>query len=178
MSQGRVLLHMYADGSVTLHHGGVEMGQGVHTKLAQLVASELDIPLDHVNVPVTHSQSLGQTFGTGGSVTVDRHGIAVMDACAKLKQNIAMIRQFAPHMGVPSEAPLSVIAGLALMFRIPLSVWGFQAPEVDAQVEKHHGFSYWTWAAALCEVEVDVLTGDYRLVRFDMVQDIGKSLNH
>lgn len=172
MNQAGALVHLYADGTALVSTGGVEMGQGLNTKMIQIAADELGIPVDKVHIAETATDKVPNTMPSAASVTSDLNGMAVLNACRELNTRLA-----------PYQAEGKSFAKVcfdAHMDRISLSATGFYATPVEGfnwQTKVGTPFAYFTWGAACAEVEIDCLTGDHRVLRADIVMDVGQSIN-
>jgi xanthine dehydrogenase large subunit len=193
MNQAGALVHLYTDGSVHLNHGGTEMGQGLMIKVAQMVAEELQVDLERVHISATSTGKVPNTSPTAASSGTDLNGEAARDACRKLKERLA--RYCAQTYGVQPEevvfARNQVLAGTnslsftqvvrdAFHARVPLSATGYwRTPGLDFDRGRWRGnpFFYFAYGAAVSEVAIDVLTGESRLLRADLLHDVGRSLN-
>jgi xanthine dehydrogenase large subunit len=197
LNQGGALLHLYADGSLLVNHGGTEMGQGLFTKVAQVVAREFDLPVGRVRVSATDTARVPNTSATAASAGSDLNGMAALRACAVLKARLAEL--LAAEWGVPADAvrwhdgaaqasvdgvarriELAELAKRAYMARVSLSAQGFyRTPEIhwDAAAFRGSPFYYFAYGAAVAEVAIDTLTGEHRLLAVDIVHDVGTSLN-
>jgi xanthine dehydrogenase large subunit len=174
MNQAGALLHLYTDGSVHLNHGGTEMGQGLMIKVAQLVAEELGVELERVKITATSTGKVPNTSPTAASSGTDLNGEAARAACRVLKERLAPFREKKP------DASFAQIVRDAFLARTPLSATGyFRTPGIHFDRDKFRGepFFYFAYGAAVSEVIVDVLTGEWRLLRADLLQDVGRSLN-
>ena len=193
LNQAGALVQLYTDGSVLLNHGGTEMGQGLFIKVAQVVAEEFGIPVQRVRVTATSTAKVPNTSPTAASAGTDLNAKAAQAAAHAIKQRLAHVA--ATEFGVPSTAVIfansEVIGGrrrmgfadlakLARMQRVSLSSTGFYStPKIhfDPVTQTGRPFYYFAYGAALAEVEVDGLTGEYRQRRVDILHDCGKSLN-
>jgi len=174
MNQASALVHVYTDGTVLVSHGGTEMGQGLHTKMAQVAATELGCPLDKVHVSETATDKCANTLPTAASVGADLNGMAVQDACRQINARLLPLRTKNP------SATLADLANQAYLTRVDLSAHGFyKTPDIGYNFETQEGkpFHYFAYGVACTEVEVDVLTGDHTVLRTDIVHDVGNSLN-
>eukprot|EP00252_Welwitschia_mirabilis_P022734 TRINITY_DN6242_c0_g1_i4.p1 TRINITY_DN6242_c0_g1~~TRINITY_DN6242_c0_g1_i4.p1 ORF type:complete len:857 (-),score=218.91 TRINITY_DN6242_c0_g1_i4:256-2721(-) len=174
MNQAGALVQVYTDGTVLVTHGGVEMGQGLHTKVAQIAASAFEIPVNQVFISETSTDKVPNASPTAASASSDMYGAAVLDACEQLK---ARMKPIAEKLKPKSFAELSTACHLE---RIDLSAHGFYAtPDIcfDWQCGKGRPFSYFTFGAACAIVEIDTLTGDFHLKNVDIVMDLGNSIN-
>lgn len=91
LNQAGALVQVYTDGTVLVTHGGVEMGQGLHTKMAQIAASEFNIALKDVFVSETATDKVPNSSPTAASASADMYGGAVLDACQQIKARMAPI---------------------------------------------------------------------------------------
>ncbi|MBI3930292.1 MAG: molybdopterin-dependent oxidoreductase [Armatimonadetes bacterium] len=179
-----------SDGSVVVAHGGVEMGQGLHTKIAQVAACTLGIPLHLIRVGDTNSDVIVNAPATAASTGFDLNAGAVEKACQTLRNRLERfcrdLEQFLPHDCI--EAWRTDWAGCwpeivyrAWSHRISLSAAElYGSPHYQGTSERHprgHPFLYFVWAAAATEVEIDVLTGEFEIVRADVLYDAGRSPN-
>jgi len=177
-----------------LNHGGTEMGQGLLIKVAQIVAAELGVDLERVHITPTSTAQVPNTSPTAASSGTDLNGEAARDACRTLKARLA--QYCAETYGVPpdriffSSNQVSVGEGRTLSFhqlvreaflaRVPLSATGhWRTPEIQFDRSRWRGtpFYYFACGAAVSEVAIDVLTGESRLLRVDILHDAGRSLN-
>ena len=193
MNQAGALVHLYTDGSVHLNHGGTEMGQGLMIKVAQMVAEELQVDLERVHITATSTGKVPNTSPTAASSGTDLNGEAARAACRTLKQRLA--QHCADAYGVqPQEVVFArnqVRAGQktlsftqlvrnAFLARVPLSATGYwRTPDIEFDRERWRGnpFFYFAYGAAVSEVAIDVLTGESRLLRADLLHDAGRSVN-
>lgn len=174
LNQAGALVHVYSDGSVLLAHGGVEMGQGLHTKMCQIAAEALGAPLAAIHFEQTSTTTVPNTSPSAASASSDLNGMAVLDACRQISQRLEPLRATMPR------ASFAEIAQTAYLQRIDLSARGFYAtPGLGFDWDRQEGrlFNYFTFGAACSEVELDVLTGDHQVLRSDLLMDLGRSLN-
>jgi xanthine dehydrogenase large subunit len=194
LNQAGALLHIYIDGSILLNHGGTEMGQGLHTKVAQVVAQELQVDLGRIRCSATDTSKVPNTSATAASSSSDLNGKAAQAAAQAIKQRLiefAAAKYAVPagevtfsggRVTVGSKATLSFdeLIGQAYHARVPLSATGFYAtPKIGYDVKTLIGrpFFYFCYGAAVSEVVIDTLTGESRLLRVDILHDVGESLN-
>lgn len=178
-NQAGALVHIFhGDGSVLVSHGGVEMGQGLHTKICQVAATALGLPLEKIFISETATDKVPNASPTAASSSSDLYGMAVKRACEELNENIRPSR-----LELGPEASWEEVVHHAWFNRVSLSATGFyKTPELD-QVDlgkpnaKGRPFFYYTNGAAVSEVEVDLLTGESVLLRTDIAMDVGRSLN-
>ena len=192
-NQAGALVHVYSDGSVMLNHGGTEMGQGLNTKVAQVVADALQIDFDMVKVTKTTTEKVPNTSATAASSGSDLNGMAAFDACAQIK---ARLVKFACESKGVVEEEVAFLPGRvrvggeeigwadfirsAYMARVQLSAAGFyKTPKIhwDRETGTGRPFFYFAYGAACSEVSVDTLTGEYQVERVDILHDVGRSLN-
>ncbi len=193
LNQAAALVHVYTDGSIHLSHGGTEMGQGLYIKVAQVVASAFAVDLERVKVFATRTDKVPNGSPTAASSGADLNGMAAFNACEQIKQRLV---EFAVEQWQVSAEQVSfddnqVIVGeqsipwgefvqKAYMNRISLSASGFYiTPGIHFDHDKSEGspFHYFANGAACAEVVIDTLTGEYKLLRADLLQDVGRSLN-
>jgi len=193
LNQAGALVHVYTDGSILVNHGGTEMGQGLHTKVAQVVAHELGVSFDRVRVTATDTQKVVNTSATAASSGSDLNGKAAQDAARQIRERLAALaaRCFGGDAAEVRFANDQVHAnGQVLSFedlvhrayedRVQLWSDGFYAtPGLHWDPATMHGrpFYYFAYGAAVSEVLVDTLTGESRLLRADVLHDVGRSLN-
>ena len=193
LNQAGALIHIYTDGSIHLNHGGTEMGQGLYTKIAQIVAHGMGVSVERIMITATRTDKVPNTSPTAASSGTDINGMAALDAANKLKARLCEFAAGHYSVGledVSIEQDNFIVAGqsqsfdevvkLAYMNRIQLSATGFyKTPRVhfDKEKGKGHPFYYYANGAAVSEVLVDGLTGEYRVSRVDILHDVGKSIN-
>ncbi|KAI3907500.1 hypothetical protein MKW92_010358 [Papaver armeniacum] len=174
MNQAGALVQVYTDGTVLVTHGGVEMGQGLHTKVAQIAASSFHLPLNSIFISETSTDKVPNSSPTAASASSDMYGAAVLDACEQIKARMEPIASRNKHNSFAELA-------LACYFeRIDLSAHGFyKTPDIgfDWNIGKGAPFSYFTYGAAFSEVEIDTLTGDFHTRTANIIMDLGHSIN-
>ena len=174
MNQGGALVHIYTDGSVHLNHGGTEMGQGLMIKVAQIVADELEVDLSRVRITPTSTGKVPNTSPTAASSGTDINGEAARVACRVLKERLAPFRARHP------DHSLAQLARAAYNARVSLSATGYwSTPEIHFDRASFTGepFYYFAYGAGVSEVVIDTLTGESRLLRADLLHDVGRSVN-
>ncbi|MCP3713857.1 xanthine dehydrogenase molybdopterin binding subunit [Paraburkholderia sp. CNPSo 3281] len=193
LNQAGALVHVYRDGSVLVNHGGTEMGQGLNTKVAQVVAGTLGLPLARVRVSAADTSKVANTSATAASTGSDLNGKAAEDAALTIRARLAAFAA-AQYGGAAEDVAFddslvrangkAIAFGefveLAYMKRVQLWSDGFYAtPKVhwDARTLTGHPFYYFAYGAAVSEVVVDTLTGEWKLVRADVLHDAGQSIN-
>lgn len=174
LNQAGALVHVYTDGSVLLTHAGTEMGQGLFTKCSQICADALGIPLKSVHTSETSTDKVANTSPTAASAGSDLNGMAVLDACQQINKRLQPYKEKFPGK------EFAEIVRMAYLDRVNLSANGFyKTPDLSYDWNTNSGrlFNYFTFGAAVSEVEIDVLTGDYQVKRTDIIMDLGQSLN-
>jgi xanthine dehydrogenase large subunit len=175
-NQAGALVHVYTDGSVLVNHGGTEMGQGVNTKVAQVVAHELRVPLESVRCTATDTSKVANTSATAASTGADLNGKAAQDAARKIR---ARLDVFAAERGMGDAAFCGLVTA-AYMARVQLWSDGFYATpglSWDRATMTGKPFFYFAYGAAVSEVVIDTLTGEHKLLAADLLHDVGTSLN-
>jgi xanthine dehydrogenase large subunit len=193
LNQAGALVHVYRDGTVHLNHGGTEMGQGLYIKVAQVVADELGIGVDRIRVNAADTSRVPNASATAASSGSDMNGMAAQQAAGKIRSrltefaaahfNVAETKiGFSDNNVMVGEKTLAFeeLVQLAWFGRVSMSATGFyKTPKIHYDRETFSGrpFFYYAYGAAVSEVVVDTLTGEYRLLRVDIVHDCGDSLN-
>ena len=193
LNQAGALVHVYKDGSVHLNHGGTEMGQGLFVKVAQVVAEEFQIDLERVRITATTTAKVPNTSATAASSGSDLNGMAARNAARTIKTRLtdfAAQRYRVPRDHVVflpnrvrvgnEEIGFGDLVAEAYLGRVSLSATGFYAtPGISYDRETARGtpFFYFAYGAAVSEVAIDTLTGENRLMRADILHDVGRSLN-
>ncbi len=192
-NQAGALVHVYNDGSVHMNHGGTEMGQGLHLKVAQVVASEFQIDLDRVKITATTTAKVPNTAPTAASSGADLNGMAALDAARQIRQRLEQFAadkyqvpleqiEFLPNrvrVG-NQEIAFTELVNQAFKARVHLSASGhYKTPKIhwNRAEGRGHAFYYYAYGAACAEVSIDTLTGEYVIERADIVHDTGRSLN-
>ena len=192
-NQAGALVHVYLDGSVLVNHGGTEMGQGLNTKVAQVVAHELGLPLARVRCSATDTSKVANTSATAASTGSDLNGKAAQDAARQIRERLAALvakEHAVDAASVRFEGGRVRAAGVDLAFdelvqqayvaRVQLWSDGFYATpglHWDRETLTGRPFYYFAYGAAVSEVVIDTLTGESRLLRVDLLHDVGRSLN-
>ncbi len=192
-NQAGALVHIYVDGSVLVNHGGTEMGQGINTKVCQVVAHELGIPLSSVRASATDTSKVANTSATAASTGADLNGKAAQDAAHTLRQRLVQFA--AKSFGVTAEEvilangtvfagetviPFADLVQKAYLARVQLWSDGFYATpglSWDRETMSGNPFGYYAYGASVSEVIVDTLTGEWKLLKADCLYDAGNSLN-
>ena len=193
LNQAGALVHVYRDGSVMVNHGGVEMGQGLQTKIAEVTADAFGLPLDAVKTTATRTDKVPNTSATAASSGADLNAMAVLDACDAIKRRLARFA-LGESQDEGSDARFAdgevIVGGArhrfgelvrdAYLARVSLSSSGFYAtPKIhwDRDAARGRPFYYFAYGAAVSEAAIDTLTGESRLTRVDILHDAGRSLN-
>jgi xanthine dehydrogenase large subunit len=202
MNQAGALVHVYTDGSIRLNHGGTEMGQGLFVKVAQIVAQVFQVDIDRIRPSATSTAEVPNTSPTAASTGSDLNGWAAYEAASTIKQrmigfaaehfsaseseiefddgNVRIASQVRGGPGSNQVVSFGELAKLCWLGRVQLSATGYyKTPKIhwDGAAMRGHPFFYFSYGAALAEVAVDTLTGESRVLRVDLVQDCGTSLN-
>jgi xanthine dehydrogenase large subunit len=199
-NQAGALVHVYTDGSVLVNHGGTEMGQGLHTKVAQVVAGVLGLPLSAVRASATDTARVANTSATAASTGSDLNGMAAQAAAVAVRDRLAAffrtrhalpegaevhfvdggVRSAAGRAGVEVEETFREVVAAAYLARVQLWSDGFYATpglHWDRLTLSGRPFFYFAYGAAVSEVVIDTTTGEHRVLRADLLHDSGRSLN-
>lgn len=194
LNQAGALVHVYVDGSVLVNHGGTEMGQGINTKVMQVVAHELGVSMENLRVTATDTSKVSNTSATAASTGADLNGKAAQDAARQIRERLTAhaIKLYGADDGQPVRfadnavhvnghvVPFPELVQKAYLARVQLWSDGFYATpglHWDPKTMNGHPFSYYAYGAAVSEVVVDTLTGEWKLLRADALYDAGRSLN-
>ena len=193
LNQAGALVHVYTDGSIHLNHGGTEMGQGLFTKVAQVVAEEFGVPLDFVRITATNTAKVPNASPTAASSGSDINGMAAKIAAGQIRAR--MVGFAAEHWGVAPEQiefregrvfggnksmSFGELAKACRLNRVGLSAAGYyRTPEIswDRAAVKGKPFFYFAYGACCAEVAIDALTGEMKVLGIDILHDVGSSLN-
>ena len=192
-NQAGALIHVYQDGSIHLNHGGTEMGQGLNTKVAQVVADTFQVDIDCVKITATSTGKVPNTSATAASSGTDLNGMAAYDAARQIKERLVAFAVsnwkvseedivFLPNrvrIG-NQELAFSDFVKRAYFARVQLSAAGFyKTPKIhwDRAAGRGTPFYYYSYGASISEVSIDTLTGEYMIDRVDILHDVGRSLN-
>ena len=192
-NQAGALVHVYQDGSIHLNHGGTEMGQGLFIKVAQVLADAFQVDIATVKITATTTAKVPNTSATAASSGSDLNGMAAFDAARQIKERLIAFAAekwdvpaaevaFVPHHVRVGEAliPFGEFVRQAYLARVQLSAAGFyKTPKIHWDRAKGVGtpFYYFAYGAAVSEVSIDTLTGEYMVERVDILHDVGRSLN-
>ncbi len=203
LNQAGALVLVYRDGTVQVNHGGTEMGQGLYTKMLGVAMRELGLPAEAIRVMKTQTDKVPNTSATAASSGADLNGAAVRNACVVLRERLApvaadLLSRGGRALPLPAESvqfedghvfapdapdakiPFAKVVEEAYLRQIPLSANGFyRTPNLAYDKAKGRGrpFYYFAYGAAVAEVEVDGYSGMKRVLRVDIVHDVGESLN-
>jgi xanthine dehydrogenase large subunit len=193
LNQAGALVNIYTDGSINVNHGGTEMGQGLYTKIAQIVASEFQVDLSQVMVTSTRTDKVPNTSPTAASSGSDLNGKAAQNACKTIKSHLVAFAvehfnieatqvKFVDNQVVcgTQSVDFATFVQMAYMNRVPLSATGFyRTPTIhyDRETGKGKPYFYFANGVACSEVQVDTFTGEYKVTRVDILHDVGRSLS-
>ncbi|MFM2481297.1 xanthine dehydrogenase molybdopterin binding subunit [Celerinatantimonas sp. YJH-8] len=193
LNQAGALLQIYTDGSILVNHGGTEMGQGLHTKIIEIVARVFAIDISQIRISSTRTDKVPNTSPTAASSGTDLNGMATYHAAMTLKDRLiaclANHYQQEKHQIHFSQGQIQIGAlqisfaeavQLAYLNRVSLSATGFyKTPKIfyDPETGRGRPFLYYAFGAAVSEVLVDTLTGEYKVLQVDILHDVGQSLN-
>lgn len=192
-NQAGALVHVYLDGSISVNHGGTEMGQGLHTKVAQIVADELGVPLHRVRASASDTSKIPNASATAASAGTDLNGRAAQFAARHVRDNLAAFVcgldgvgagavQFAGGQVITPQATRSFEAVVALAYANRIQLWSdgfYRTPKIhyDKTTLTGRPFYYFAYGAACTEVAIDTLTGESRVLKVDILHDVGRSIN-
>jgi xanthine dehydrogenase large subunit len=194
-NQAGALVHVYKDGSVLINHGGTEMGQGLHTKMIQVAATTLGVPLAKVRLAPTRTDKVPNTSATAASSGADINGGAVKNACEQIRERlervagaalgvsaaeVRFVDGTAYGLGRADGVPWEEVVRTAYFQRVQLFAAGYYRTaglHWDSATMKGSPFKYFAYGCAATEVEVDGFTGAYHTRRVDIVHDVGDSLS-
>lgn len=193
LNQAGALIHIYTDGSIHLNHGGTEMGQGLNTKVAQVVAEVFQVDIERIQITATNTDKVPNTSPTAASSGADLNGMAAKNAAETIKQRLVdfLVREYkvTPEDIEFRNGQVRVrdhflsfeeMIQKAYFGQVSLSSTGFyRTPKIYYDRDKAAGrpFYYYAYGVACVEVLVDTLTGEYRMLRGDILHDVGDSLN-
>ncbi|KAF2460152.1 molybdopterin binding aldehyde oxidase/xanthine dehydrogenase [Lineolata rhizophorae] len=179
LNQATAYVKIYHDGSVLLHHGGTEMGQGLYTKMCQVAAQELGVPVDAVFTQDSQTYQSANASPTAASSGSDLNGMAVKDACNQINERLKPYRE-----KYGADAPMRTLVHSAYLDRVNLAANGFwKMPRIGYQWGSYDEktvrpmYYYFTQGVAVSEAELDLLTGDHTVLRTDILMDVGQSIN-
>jgi xanthine dehydrogenase large subunit len=192
-NQAGALVHVYLDGSVQINHGGTEMGQGLHTKVAQIVADELALPLAQVAVTASDTGKVPNASATAASAGTDLNGRAAQFAARQIRANLtafiaaqdgcaASDVRFAAAQIITSTKMRSFTEAVREAYAARVQLWSdgfYRTPKIhyDRTTLTGRPFFYFAYGAACSEVAIDTLTGEHRVLKVDILHDVGRSIN-
>ena len=192
-NQAGALVHVYTDGSVMVNHGGTEMGQGLNTKVAQIVADELGVPFDRVLCTAADTSKVPNASATAASAGTDLNGRAAQFAARHVRDNLAAFVAGLDSVGAGAvrfergqvitekrNRSFDEVVSAAYANRIQLWSDGFyRTPKIhyDKTTLTGRPFYYFAYGAAVSEVAIDTLTGESRVLKVDILHDVGHSIN-
>ena len=192
LNQGGALVHIYTDGSIHLNHGGIEMGQGLMTKLALVASNEFGLNYEHIKISSTDTEKVPNTSASAASATTDINGAAIVNAINNIKSglNEFIYDYFKTNSKIKYEnnfvyfdkrkIPFKELINTAYLNRIPLSSSGFYKTNkinVNTKTLQGRPFLYFSYGAAVTEVIIDKLTGENKILQVDIIHDVGNSIN-
>ena len=192
LNQGGALVHIYTDGSIHLNHGGIEMGQGLMTKLALVASNEFGLNYENIKISSTDTEKVPNTSASAASATTDINGAAIVNAINNIKSglNEFIYDYFKTNSKIKYEnnfvyfdkrkISFKELINTAYLNRIPLSSSGFYKTNkinVNTKTLQGRPFLYFTYGAAVTEVIIDKLTGENKILQVDIIHDVGNSIN-
>ena len=192
-NQAGALVHVYTDGTILVNHGGTEMGQGLHTKVSQVVSNELGVSLSNIRSTANDTSKIANTSATAASTGTDLNGKAAQIAARKIRDRLSVVA--AKHLGgdatdvlfkdnqvICNDNSLSFTALVVMAYEASVQLWAdgfYKTPDLhwDQQTMQGRPFYYFAYGAAVSEVIVDTLTGEWKLLRADILHDAGNSIN-
>ena len=192
LNQGGALVHIYTDGSIHLNHGGIEMGQGLMTKLALVASNEFGLNYNNIKISSTDTEKVPNTSASAASATTDINGAAIVNAINNIKSglNEFIYDYFKTNSKIKYEnnfvyfdkrkISFKELINTAYLNRIPLSSSGFYKTDkinVNTKTLQGRPFLYFTYGAAVTEVIIDKLTGENKILQVDIIHDVGNSIN-
>ena len=192
-NQAGALVHVYTDGSVLVNHGGTEMGQGLHTKVAQVVADELGLPFGAVLVSASDTARVPNASATAASSGTDLNGRAAQFAARTVRDRLAQFVaaqdgcdpqavRFAGGQVITPARPRPFVDVVQAAYAARVQLWSdgfYRTPKIhyDKLTLTGRPFYYFAYGAACCEVAIDTLTGETRVLAADILHDVGTSIN-
>jgi len=192
-NQAGALVHVYTDGSVQVNHGGTEMGQGLHTKVAQIVADELGVPFERVLCTASDTDKVPNASATAASAGTDLNGRAAQFAARHIRDNLAAFVcgldgcgagaiRFAGGQVISPRSTRSFVEVVGMAYANRIQLWSdgfYRTPKIhyDKTTLTGRPFYYFAYGAACTEVAIDTLTGESRVLAVDILHDVGRSIN-
>jgi xanthine dehydrogenase large subunit len=192
-NQAGALVHVYVDGSIMVSHGGTEMGQGLNTKVAQIVAHELGVEMKWVKSTAADTSKVPNTSATAASTGADLNGKAAQDAARQIRERLAVLMaekyggkadevEFVAGKVSTNGATIAFVELVKHAYEARIQLWSdgfYKTPKIhwDRNAVRGSPFYYFAYGAAVSEVIVDTLTGEWKLLRADLLHDAGVSIN-
>ncbi len=192
-NQAGALVHVYTDGSVQVNHGGTEMGQGLHTKVCQIVADELGVPYERVLITASDTSKIPNASATAASAGTDLNGRAAQFAARNVRNNLAAFVsgldscgagavRFEAGQVISPTATRSFNDVVAQAYANRIQLWSdgfYRTPKIhyDKTTLTGRPFYYFAYGAACTQVAIDTLTGESRVIKVDILHDVGRSIN-
>ncbi len=192
-NQAGALIHIYSDGTVLVNHGGTEMGQGLYSKIRQIVAHEFSIPLTDVRFSATDTSRVPNTSATAASSGTDLNGKAAQAACMTIRTRLAIFASELAHADITevrfsdgyvyaADKAWTFAALVLLAYQSRIQLWDsgfYKTPDIHWNPAIRYGrpFYYFAYGAAATEVAIDTLTGETSILRADILHDVGQSIN-
>ena len=192
-NQAGALVHVFTDGSVQVNHGGTEMGQGLHTKISQIVAQELGVPFERIRCTATDTSKVPNASATAASSGTDLNGRAAQYAARSVRDNLAAFVSgldgcgagaigFADGKVVSPKSTRSFDEVVKAAYANRIQLWSdgfYRTPKIhyDKATLTGRPFFYFAYGAACSEVAIDTLTGESRVLKVDILHDVGTSIN-
>ena len=192
-NQAGALVHVYLDGSVQVNHGGTEMGQGLHTKVSQIVADELGVAFERVLCSASDTSKIPNASATAASAGTDLNGRAAQFAARHVRDNLAAFVcgldacgagaiEFRGGMVISPKTTRNFDDVVQMAYANRIQLWSdgfYRTPKIhyDKTTLTGRPFYYFAYGAACTEVAIDTLTGESRVIRVDILHDVGRSIN-
>ncbi len=193
LNQAGALVHVYTDGTILVNHGGTEMGQGLHTKVSQVVARELGVSLSTVRATANDTSKVANTSATAASTGTDLNGKAAQNAARKIRDRLSVVAAeqlggepddvlFENDQVFSNNKHMTFVALVLMAYQASVQLWSdgfYKTPDLHWNQKTMQGrpFYYFAYGAAVSEVIVDTLTGEWKLLRADILHDAGNSIN-
>lgn len=192
-NQAGALVNIYLDGSIQVNHGGTEMGQGLHTKIGQIVADEFSVPINQILVTASDTSKVPNASATAASAGTDLNGRAAQNAAQAIKQRLAqyiagrdqvdaMTVQFRDSTVITEKGSQRFVELVNEAYSARVQLWSdgfYKTPKIhyDKHTLSGRPFLYFSYGAACCEVIIDTMTGESRVLAVDILHDVGRSIN-
>ena len=192
-NQAGALVHIYTDGTILVNHGGTEMGQGLYSKIRQIVAHEFSLDLSKIRLSATDTAKVPNTSATAASSGTDLNGKAAQAACINIRNRL---QTFAAELANTKPSQVQFKDGyiyasgqswqfaefIKLAYQARIQLWDsgfYKTPDIHWNPVLRYGrpFFYFAYGAAASEVAIDTLTGESKVLRVDILHDVGNSIN-